>query len=718
MIVKVPRAPKNGGSFGKLEAYITSGIEQAGRATDKGNWDLLTQYVTSESVLNALGEDVEKTIGVEIGNVASLDTAAEEMELVASRNKRVKNAKLHYILSWPEREVPSTEEIFEAARSTLAALGIADHQYIIAIHGNTDNVHAHIAVNRVHPTTYRAARLEWLHKTLHKAAREIEIEHGWSHDNGLFKVVEINGAKFVVPNSEYVDPDLANVKGGAAEFETWHGEQSLETWCRGEPAKALKAVLAADGTSSWDAVHHCLAKFGLELKDSGGGGMRVQTVAQIDSMDHGDAPISVSASKAFRFLKRPELESRLGPFSAMPQGAPAPEKTYKRDPTKRLERKLERRALRDALHERFKAEQKLDRVRHEVAKRELRATFGEDDSARRSAIQTQYLAQRAAIKADTTLTSQQKQQAYMLAKLTAAQAKDQLERQITEERTARKALIPPLPTWRVWVEQKALEGDEAAISALRGMVYQEKRDLKAGDATPHPSEVEEDAITSAYPTLTDPLIRKVRNLVWKVHRNGTVAYNFKSGESGFIDAGEKLVFGREQVSDEALALTLQYAKDKWGTELRFNGGDAVFKARVARLANEFGIVLIGAEFKGLQEHSRKTELQRHELKTRQADTDHGIGLITDHGPRESVQAAILARSPGAEFEHAITQATRYRGRIAAHDERFIAQMIAPNKFVLHDARSFGAALPKLGETVTIAYKSGQPSVKARASKAR
>ncbi|MFD2274780.1 relaxase/mobilization nuclease domain-containing protein [Undibacterium arcticum] len=138
---------------------------------------------------------LKKTIAVEIGNVTTLDNAAGEMRATASFNKLVTNPTLHYILSWPEREVPDTQAIFAAARSTLKALGMSDHQYIIAIHGNTDNIHAHIAANRVHPITYKAVRLEWLHKTLHKAAREIEIEHGWTHDNGLFKVIEINGKK-------------------------------------------------------------------------------------------------------------------------------------------------------------------------------------------------------------------------------------------------------------------------------------------------------------------------------------------------------------------------------------------------------------------------------------------------------------------------------------------------------------------------------------------
>ncbi|MFP3656777.1 hypothetical protein, partial [Burkholderia sp. SIMBA_052] len=66
-------------------------------------------------------------------------------------------------------------------------------------------------------------------------------------------------------------------------------------------------------------------------------------------------PMAVSASAAFRFLKRKELEERLGAFEARsPDLEVEPKRTYKRDPHKRLESRLARKALRDALHARFK----------------------------------------------------------------------------------------------------------------------------------------------------------------------------------------------------------------------------------------------------------------------------------------------------------------------------------------------------------------------------
>lgn len=700
MIVKVPTARQHGGSsFQSLASYITAGFNRANTTTGNTNskaevksdtkatsWERLTQYISRDHALQQSSGKSDKTLAIEIGNVASLDTAAAEMKLVASYNLRVDNPTLHYILSWPEHEQPAAAQIFDAARASLQALGLAAHQYIVAIHGNTDNLHAHIAVNRVHPTTYKAARIEWLHKTLHRAAREIEIKHGWSHDSGLFKVIELKGVKYVVPNTAYVDPEQAKVQGGAAQFETWHGEQSLETWCRGEPASALRQVLAAPETNNWQAIHNTLANFGLALRDSGGGGMRVQVLA--DEMSELGAPssvISLKASKAFRFLKRAELEQRFGPFisASLPSDLPAPQtaKSYLRDPAKRLERKLERRALRDALFQRFQEEQTQAREWHALASKRIKTEFNTADAARRSALQRDYQQKRTAIKADAALSSRAKQQAYMLAKLTMLQARQQLDEQIKRQRAERKTLLPALLTWRQWVEQQALAGDEAAISALRGMVYQAGRERRAAE-----KEESENAILPAQPALTEPLVRKLKQLVWRVERNGNVAYNFNNGDQAFIDAGERLLFARAEVSDAALALSLQYAQDKWRGPLLLRGGDRLFKARAAAMAAELGIALAGRDKPAAMPVSAEQQLR--------------------------------AKFPSADISHAKIQAGNYSGKIVTQDARYFALAVGGGQYVLHERSALGASGPSVGERVTIVYRDGGVVVTTRKPRER
>ncbi|MCY0852995.1 TraI/MobA(P) family conjugative relaxase, partial [Cupriavidus sp. D39] len=298
MIVKVPKNRRDGrSSFKDLSKYITDGIQNQAAPPTTTSWDRLTQYITQESVLDELGDEVEKTIAVEIGNVTSLATAPAEMYAVANKNARAKNPVYHYILSWPEHEKPKTEDIFEAVRHTLGALGMADHQYIAAVHANTDNIHVHVEVNRVNPQTFKAVPLGFDHKTLHRAAREVEIRFGWHHDSGLFKVVDVGGRKLVVEDASYVEDDIARVQGKAEAVGTWSGDESLQEWCARVPADPLRRVLKDNKMTSWQDVHRVLLQHGLELRDAGGGGMVVADTTGA-AQSRGGQPVVVAASKA------------------------------------------------------------------------------------------------------------------------------------------------------------------------------------------------------------------------------------------------------------------------------------------------------------------------------------------------------------------------------------------------------------------------------------
>ena len=93
--------------------------------------------------------------------IRSVATAAAQFRSVAMRNPSVDNPVVHLIVSWPEHERPSYDAIFEAGRDVLRALNLHEHQSLMAIHNDTDNLHCHIEVSRVHPDTYRSQHLPW-----------------------------------------------------------------------------------------------------------------------------------------------------------------------------------------------------------------------------------------------------------------------------------------------------------------------------------------------------------------------------------------------------------------------------------------------------------------------------------------------------------------------------------------------------------------------------
>lgn len=78
------------------------------------------------------------------------------MLAVAEANPRVKDPMYHVIISWPASEKPTDAQAFESGVYAMEAVGMAGHQYVFAIHRDTDNVHLHMAVNRVNPDTLKA----------------------------------------------------------------------------------------------------------------------------------------------------------------------------------------------------------------------------------------------------------------------------------------------------------------------------------------------------------------------------------------------------------------------------------------------------------------------------------------------------------------------------------------------------------------------------------
>jgi hypothetical protein len=64
-----------------------------------------------------------------------------------------------YSIAWHPGERPAKAQMMDAARSSLEAQGLEQHQAIILCHDDEPQAHLHIIVNRVHPATGKAATL-------------------------------------------------------------------------------------------------------------------------------------------------------------------------------------------------------------------------------------------------------------------------------------------------------------------------------------------------------------------------------------------------------------------------------------------------------------------------------------------------------------------------------------------------------------------------------
>ena len=110
-------------------------------------------------------------------------TALAQAELKAAAGtkatgRKLKNPVFAYSLAWHPGERPTKAEQIEAARSSIEAQGLEQHQAIILCHDDEPQAHVHIIVNRVHPATGKAATLSNSKLKLSKWAEAYERKRG------------------------------------------------------------------------------------------------------------------------------------------------------------------------------------------------------------------------------------------------------------------------------------------------------------------------------------------------------------------------------------------------------------------------------------------------------------------------------------------------------------------------------------------------------------
>lgn len=505
-------------------------------------------------------------------NCLSLSSAAAEMNAVAAQNARVKDAVYHIVLSWPANESPTDAQAFECGAHALSAVGMDDHQYVFAVHRDTDNTHLHIAVNRVNPNTFRAVYPDRDYFKLDRAMRELELKYGWQHENGPYAVFERNGhavidwaSKGPSTNGKRPTP--------AADMERHADQESLFSYVRGEPRKALLSALKNDQLT-WRQLHNLLARYGLELREKG------QGFAIYDLNSAGTTPIK--ASDMHEELGRARLIKRLGAFEPSRSTTSAvltydKDRPPKRDPKMREERRQERAQARRELRARY-GEYKSAFVYRRLDPATVRQRFSDiREAARRKRREIR----------ETVPDAAARNVLYSVVAFETLRERDRLRREIRKERQALYAD----PTnrrlsYREWVEQQAATGDSAAIGQLRGFVYSEKRRARElGRALAN-----NDADGVIHVDDVDPVARNVTNgLHFHVRRDGAVVYRWGDGRDAFIDLGRRIDVLAKGASDEiSIATALRLAAEKYGGAFELTGGEQ-FKRRAIALMVEHGI---------------------------------------------------------------------------------------------------------------------------------
>ena len=224
----------------------------------------------------------------------------EEMVALAAESVRSKNPVNHYILSWHEGEQPTSGQVEEAVTIFLEELGLQDHQAIYGLHKDTDNIHLHIAINRVHPETHKVVKINrgFDIEAAHKAIARIENVQGWQREqNGRYQVLE-NGEL----GREHHDPDKPRQPDQKQlDMENRTGEKSAVRIAIEDGAPIIKKA------QTWEQLHRELAAKGMRYERKGSGAL----------LFVGDVP--VKASDVDRNATLAKLQNRLGEYQAAPQ---------------------------------------------------------------------------------------------------------------------------------------------------------------------------------------------------------------------------------------------------------------------------------------------------------------------------------------------------------------------------------------------------------------
>ncbi|MCK9709861.1 relaxase/mobilization nuclease domain-containing protein [Pseudomonas syringae pv. syringae] len=541
----------------------------------------LAKYITSsQSKQERVGE-------VRLTNFQSesLDWAITEALHVQQLNQRAEGDKTyHLLISFAPGEQPSAEILRDVEDRICASIGFGEHQRISAVHTDTDNLHIHIAINKIHPERHTIHEPFRAYKTMGDMASILEREHGLHLTNHAAK--------------------KTGSENRADDMEQHAGIESLLGWIKKECAADLAQA------RSWTELHDVMRSNGLEIQARGNGFVITDGLG-----------VGVKASSVSREFSKSKLEKRLGTFEldaktgrgskrgpgmsnrkpppVIPVGGRPPPvrrnrlaalsqlRTLEGEPAKRYQGRPVRgvgNPETTELYARYKASQGIGS--HARAKDWATAKVRKDnaiESAKRSG-----RAKRAAIKIldapgiTKKLLYSQVSKA-MHAEIQRINAAYMSERQVIHAHY-------PKRTWADWLQAQAKDGDQAALKALRGRKAVRP---KVGDSVVGTGPVRRHG---AVPLKVD-----------SVTKDGTVIHRF--GSSAIRDDGEALQVSRGsgQVGIEAV---LRMAVHRYGESLAVNGSEN-FKEQVVQVAASSNLKII---FKDANLEARRLELVAQQTK--------------------------------------------------------------------------------------------------------
>ena len=329
----------------------------------------LTDYLCQGERRGAPVREGEEVLYVGAQGFAWDDSVREwqkQMIALATAATRSKNPVTHYMMSWQEGERPTEKQVDEAVRLFMKELGLEGHQVVYGLHRDTDNVHLHLAVNRVHPVTEKPVKINrgFDIEAAHQAIARIEHAQGWRRERrGRYQideqsqVVRREAKREQVPEQvQKQEPAKPSIDGAwlpSARRRVQQSQTPTQSAPREQGDPRVIAAAAIREAEGWQQLHEQLAKRGMRYERKGSGAL----------VWLGEHPMK--ASEVDRGASLGQLQKRLGEYQPAAPHLRVGEPPQRREPGQRA---------RDAEH--YTGEKSAQRVAIEQAAPVIREATG------------------------------------------------------------------------------------------------------------------------------------------------------------------------------------------------------------------------------------------------------------------------------------------------------------------------------------------------------
>jgi len=489
------------------------------KSVRKSNYSALIQYLTDPQ------DKSERINQIKVSNCYTDDLTAGLLEIQNTQemNARAKSDKTcHLVLSFPEGERLSLADLNAIEERFCETLGLDGHQRISVVHDDTNNLHMHIAINKIHPKNLTIHNSYYDYIKVAKLCEQIEQEYG-----------------LTTVNHETVSDKASRV---AQEIETRTGVESLLGWIKRE---ALTEIKLAD---NWQDLHQILARHGLEIKERGNGFVLVANNG-----------VAVKASSIDRSLSKGNLTQRLGAFVQNEHSTQSSQQNTKQYQPRPLQNRIDT----SKLYAQYQQEQEYS-ARHRSSQWAILRQSRDQliDRAKREAKLKRNIIK--SIKAGRLAKKALYATAHQHFKTTIQVIKSDYQKAYQHSKVHHSRM-----GWLDWLTFEAKNGNAEALVILRSRrIGQFKgNQVSAKQSNDKPNGYFKDGF------IKDGSVESITKI-------GTVTY--KAGSTTIRDDGKRLIV-LPDTSQEALKDILQVAMKKYGSHLAINGTES-FRLGIAEVA--------------------------------------------------------------------------------------------------------------------------------------